>query len=372
MKYAIIGIVLAINLGASAQAAGPGATDPQADTGSGVAQPASPAAADPGTTGGGAQQASPVAADQGATGGAAPPASPAAADPHAVGTSGDAQAAGPVVVETRGGSGGSEAQATSPRAIDLHTGATGSNAQVASPGPVALEAHAGSNGIDAQATSPGAIDLHASTTSSDADTPSPLAIELHAGSSGAGAQIEYIFNGYVTARISGDWLRFNTSFNTINFDTLDLSYSGGADWATGGAFIDIHPLKNGWFLSGGVFQGDRNATFAGTPVNDVIIEGVAFTPAEVGTVMGEAKLPSTSPFVGIGWDQAQHDRSGLTFRFVAGAAFGGAKVTLWDVGPYADTAPVQEWAAQEQAVAQKDVEPWNAYPVIQLGIGYRF
>ncbi len=314
MKYTIVGIAFALNLGANAQAADPVAADLKA---SATAQTASPVAVDlhAGTSGGGAQAASPVA------------------------------------VDLQAGAADGGTQTASAAAIDLQTDAAGGGAQAAS--PIAADPNAGTSGGDAPVTS-------------------PFAVELHAGTSGGGVQAEFVFNGYFTGRVSGDWLQISHSFNTINFDTIDIAYSGTADWATAGVFVDLHPLKDGWFVSGGAFQGNRNATFGGVPTNNVIIDGYTFTPADIGTVSGEAKLPSTSPFVGLGWDQAQHARSGMTFRVLAGAAFGGAKVTLSDAGPYSDTVPVQTWLAQEQAYAQSKAEPWKAYPVVQLGIGYRF
>ena len=346
MKFAIFGFALAFSLGASAQTASTGTADGNSGIAGGGAQAASPGSADssPATTAGTAQAAGAPESDT-ATTSAAQTAAPDAAGANAAQATGVAQAAGP--------SAGS-------------AGVT----QTANPGPA--EGSTASTGGGAQTAGPNAIDLHAGTTAKAADTAGPIALELHAGSSGAGAQAEFIFNDYITARVSGDWLRVSASFNAVDLNTIDIAYSGTANWTTVGAFLDVHPFRNGWFVSGGAFQGARNASFAGAPTGDVVIDGITFTPADIGTVMGEANLPSTSPFVGLGWDEAQHDRSGVTFRFMGGAAFGAPKVHLWDVGPYSDTPQIQEWLATEEAQAQSDADPWKAYPVVQVGIGYRF
>ena len=387
MKYTIFGVALAFSLGANAQTAGPAAADLQAGTSGSAAQAANPVAADSqvGTTGDAAPAASPVAPQAGTTGGTAQTATPVAVDSQAATTGGAMQTASPVAGTPQADTTSTPAQA-SPVAAASPADTNGGAMQAAS-SRTAVPPKDTTAGAP-QAAGPGAIDLHPDTTGSttqgpaaaaapgatggEARTASPFAVEIHAGSSGAGGQVEVVFNDYLTARVSGDWLRFSASFNAIDFETIDIAYSGRADWATVGVFADLHPFRNGWFISGGVFQGDRNASFAGAPTSDVIIEGMTFTPADIGTVMGEAKLTSTSPFVGLGWDEAQLDRSGLTFRFLAGAAFGAPKVTLWDVGPYADTGPVQTWIAQEQADAQSEADAWKAYPVVQLGIGYRF
>jgi hypothetical protein len=200
-----------------------------------------------------------------------------------------------------------------------------------------------------------------------AQAASPIAVDLHGGTTGGGVEIQYFASDYFAARVSGDWFDISHGFNTS-----DIAYSGRANWATVGVFGDVHPFKNGWLLSAGVFQGQRKASLTGAPTGDITINGTPFTPAEVGSVKGEAKLASTSPFVGLGWDSAQHAHSGVTFRALAGAAFGGPKVSLSDSGPAAGTAPVQSWLAQEQADAQSKVNVLSTYPVVQLGVGYRF
>jgi hypothetical protein len=218
-------------------------------------------------------------------------------------------------------------------------------------------------GGEAQAQGPGP----AAPDAEAAEAPGPFAIDIHGGSTGGGAAIEYVVNGYLVARVSGDWLGVSHGF-----DTSDATFSGHANWATVGLFADVHPFNDGWFLSGGVYQGARNASVSGRTTKDVVVDGVTLTPADIGQVNGEARLDNTSPFAGVGWDQAQHVRRGFTFRFLAGAAFGGAKLRLWDNGPNAGTEPVQKWIAQEQADAQSKADPWKAYPVVQLGVGYRF
>ena len=200
-----------------------------------------------------------------------------------------------------------------------------------------------------------------------AEAASPVAVDLHVGTTGAGAQVEYFVNGYIAGRVSGDWLHVSHGFSTS-----DAAYSGRADLATVGVFGDLHPFKTGWLVSAGVFQGERKASLTGAPTGDVTINGVPLTPAQLGSVQGQARLARTSPFVGLGWDSAQHATSGLTFRALAGAAFGGPKVSLTDQGPMAGLAAVQAWAAKEQADAQSKVNALQAYPVVQLGLGYRF
>jgi hypothetical protein len=273
-----------------------------------------------------------------------------------------AHAAGSGDVAPNPDAGDGAAQAVAPITLIAQTGADTAQTPTTETVPVA-----GASGGETQTPGPTPAAPKQNASADDADAPGPLAFDIHGGTTGGGAEIEYVFNGYLAARVSGDWIGISHDFTTS-----DADFTGRANWGTVGAFIDLHPFDNGWFLSGGVYQGARNASVSGVTTKDVTVDGVTLTPSDIGTVMGEARLDNTSPFVGLGWDQAQHERSGFTFRFLAGAAFGGAKLTLWDDGPNADTEPVQEWIAQEQAEAQSKADPWKAYPVIQLGVGYRF
>lgn len=196
---------------------------------------------------------------------------------------------------------------------------------------------------------------------------SPIAVDLHAGTTGVGAQIEYVANAYFAGRLSGDWLDIGHNFQASN-----ITYSGRAKWMTVGVFGDFHPFKNGWLVSAGAYHGMRKASATSAQVDDVVFNGMHVPAAEIGSVRGKAKLARTSPFVGLGWDGAQHAHRGVTFRALAGADFGDPKVTLSDSGPAAGAAQLQHWLAKEQAEAQSKVGMLKAYPVVQLGVAYRF
>ncbi len=311
MKYAIIGLALAFSFGADARAD-------------------SPSAPAPSTNGNDAQAAAPQAAADSAA----------------------AAAASTTGSETKT----ADSQAPAANAITVTPSASSNAAQA--PGP--------------QAPADSVVAAKPGTTGDASQTPSRFALELHGGTTGVGGQAEFIVNDYLTGRVSGDWLGVDVSANTINLDDVDIKYAGRGNWTTVGVFADVHPFKSGWFLSGGVFQGNRNASFAGVPTQNIVIDGMTFTPDQIGTLHGTAKLPGTSPFAGLGWDQAQHSRRGWAFRFLAGAAFGGPKVTLWDVGPNSGLPIVQQWTLKEEADAQNQVNGYKVYPVVQLGVGYRF
>jgi hypothetical protein len=196
---------------------------------------------------------------------------------------------------------------------------------------------------------------------------SPIAVDVHAGTTGFGVQGQYFINPYLSARVTGDWFDYNHSLSSS-----DINYSGKVKFQTFGLFADLHPFKNGWFVSGGFYQGDRKASLTGVPTANVVINGVSYTPAQIGTVRGDATLSSTAGFVGFGWDGAQHDKKGLHPRVTVGAAFGSPKISLTATGPAANTAAVQSYVAQEQAQAQHDADYLKVYPVVTVGLGYRF
>src|SRR5207248_60790 len=150
---------------------------------------------------------------------------------------------------------------------------------------------------------------------------------------------QYKVNDYIGLRASGDWLGYSR-----NFSSSDLRYGGRATWATFGAFGDIHPFKNGFFLSGGAYFGDRKVTLNATPNGNVTVNGVVLTPAQIGQLHGEGKLSSSAPFAGLGWDSTFNSKGGLGFKGLIGVAFSDdPSVSITASGPAASQPALQPY-----------------------------
>lgn len=196
-----------------------------------------------------------------------------------------------------------------------------------------------------------------------------LAVGGNIGTPGVGAELQYKLNDNFVVRGGGDWM---------NFD-FDRTYSG-VDYSlklktgTGGAFVDWHPGGGGFFLSGGSYFGERKARLNGRPTGPTQIGDLTFTPEQIGTIRGDIRMSSTQPFVGLGWDNTFVRDSRWGFRVLGGVSFSDApRVDLTAVdGTLASDPTFQAELQKEEADVRDDAKGFKYYPVVQVGVNYRF
>lgn len=201
------------------------------------------------------------------------------------------------------------------------------------------------------------------------DQPGKFALGVQAGTPGAGLQAQFAVNDYIVLRGSYDVLQWEAD------DAYDgIDYEADIDFQSPGAFVDLHPFKNPFFVSAGAYFGDRGVDLNATPTENVNIGGATFTPEQVGRLTGRIELESTAPFLGLGFDNTFTHDGHWGFRLLAGAAFGDApQVDLNSTGGSLSDEPLfQERVEQEEQDVQQDADNYKVLPVIQMGLNYRF
>ena len=121
--------------------------------------------------------------------------------------------------------------------------------------------------------------------------------------------------------------------------------------------------------------GDRKVDLKATPAlaGTIKVDGQSFPVTEVGEVNGTADFGSPAPFVGLGWDNTFYTVHRIGIRAVAGVIFGDdPKVSLHPVGPFAANPVVMSDVQAEQSSLEHDVHDYRYYPVVQIGLNYRF
>jgi len=198
---------------------------------------------------------------------------------------------------------------------------------------------------------------------------SRFALGAQVGTPGAGVQLLYSLNDYVVLRGGYDVLKWDSDQTYKG-----IEYEADVDFQSPGAFVDLHPFKNGFFVSGGAYFGDRGVDINATPDDNVNIGGRAFTPAQVGALTGRIDLESTAPFVGLGYDNTFTRNGRLGFRLLAGAAFGDAPQVALDStgGLFSDDPRFRVRLDTEEQDIQADADHYKVLPVVQVGLNYRF
>lgn len=196
-----------------------------------------------------------------------------------------------------------------------------------------------------------------------------VAVGANVGTTGVGLEAQLSLGPIFVLRANIDQLDHDID---EAYDGID--YSGAFAFDTVGGFVDLHPFGNAFLISGGAYLGDRDISLGATPKTPVEIGGTTYTPSQVGTLSGAIKLQDVAPFVGVGWDDTFTRRSPWGFRAIAGVAFSDTPEVALDSsgGSLSNNATFQDRLDDEARDIQDDVEGYGFFPVIQVGLNYRF
>lgn len=182
---------------------------------------------------------------------------------------------------------------------------------------------------------------------------------------------------------------FNILGYSRHFNKDGVDYGAHLGFRTIEAHYDIFPRAGGFHISPGLLA------YLGNPITaNALIPGTkSFTlgghtyfgaPSNTTTVAGHINFDQVSPTATIGWGNLVHrDSKRFTVSFEVGAAFQGAPRTTLNFGGNVCDSPgvncrsaasdptVQANIASEQRKINKSLAPFQVYPIISLGFGYK-
>lgn len=161
-----------------------------------------------------------------------------------------------------------------------------------------------------------------------------------------------------------------------------IEYDGEASLRTATALLDWHPGSRGFRLTGGLVYNSTEITGSSLPPASGVYDiGGVLVPADLlGTLDGEVDFDPVVPYAGLGWGRAPGSGSGFGVSLDLGVIFQGeGEVTLTPVIPAGSPLndPIARQALQilierEEQDLQDDIADYDMYPVVSLGISYRF
>ncbi len=191
---------------------------------------------------------------------------------------------------------------------------------------------------------------------------------LTGGTLGVGPQIGMVIvPNKLDARLNFGYLHY--SYNTTSDGVY---YDGHLKLQNVGLLGDWHPMGGAFRLTAGLFYNDNKFDLTGQPSGGTYtINGNTYTAAQAGTVTASVDFNSVAPYVGFGWGD-NSDGAGLHFTSDFGVMYQGtpsAHVTA--TGAAANPALASDVQAA-QAKLQSDLNNFKWYPVVQVGLVYRF
>ena len=193
------------------------------------------------------------------------------------------------------------------------------------------------------------------------------AVEIYGGAATTGAEIgvAQTLSDAVTGR-----LEYNALSYTRTFSSSSIDYNAKLKASNAGVYLDYF-VVGGFRVSGGALIGSRKIHGTAKSTGGTVkINGVIYPATAADTLDFDAKFPTVTPYLGIGYGHGD-TTPGLHLYADAGVAYGRAKVTLSPSASLASKVNPSDLSG-EQASAQDSANGLRAYPVLKIGINYRF
>jgi len=204
-----------------------------------------------------------------------------------------------------------------------------------------------------------------------ADSPDTggLAVTARISTLGLGLELVAPLSERLNLRVAG-------AVGGLNYNDTqsDVDYSVEARLRTGAALLDWHPAGGGFRFSAGVMYNGNELEGEARPRTATEIGDIEFSPEEIGTLRASVEFPALAGYVGIGFGNAAARGSRWTVLFDIGVMFHAEPdLTLTADGTQADH-PLfrQELEKERQNIEDDYGRLARFYPVISLGLGFRF
>lgn len=194
-------------------------------------------------------------------------------------------------------------------------------------------------------------------------------VSARASTLGLGADVGYAFNDYLNVRVG-----FNNYTRDYETTEDDIDYDFDLELDSKTVMIDFHPFGGSFRLTAGMLDNNNELNGQAVSAGDYEIGGATYTSAEIGTLYSNVKLGESNPlYVGLGFAQALGE-SDWGFTFDVGMVMMGKPVlTLTPEGGTLVSDPnFQADLEEEEQAAQADLDDFENYPVIALGLTFQF
>lgn len=171
--------------------------------------------------------------------------------------------------------------------------------------------------------------------------------------------------GYLTYSYSGSTrdMKYNLSMKTNIYDAL----------------LDWYPKEDSAFrvTAGLAYNGNKiDVQARSSATGSYTVNGNTYDAASVGKVTGKVDFGKVAPYLGVGWSNRASAEKGWSFSTDVGVLFQGSpRSTLNSSGCTAPAPMCSQFAsdvARENAALTDEAGRFKAYPVLRVGVSYKF
>ena len=194
------------------------------------------------------------------------------------------------------------------------------------------------------------------------------------GTTGVGGHVVIPLRPNLQARVGLGYLTYSYSGST-----RDMKYDLSMKTNTYDALLDWYPKQDSSFrvTAGLAYNGNKIDVQAHpNTVGNYTVGGSTYDAASVGKVTGRVDFDKAAPYLGVGWSNRASAEKGWSFSSDVSVLFQGApRSTLQSSGCTASPQVCGQFAsdlARENAALADEVGRFKAYPVVRVGISYKF
>lgn len=190
---------------------------------------------------------------------------------------------------------------------------------------------------------------------------------------GVGLEYTRPLNKYFTARFGINGFDYDKTI-----DESGVNYDATLELRSGSAIADYHPWAAVFRISGGVLYNGNKFTIKAKPSNGTLdFNGTTYNAADVSSASGKIDFQPISPYIGIGWGSSPTSNSTWSFEADIGAIYQGTpdaslSVVCGGTLNAAQCAQLKNDVAAERVQLQDTISDFKWYPVVSVGVSYKF
>lgn len=211
-----------------------------------------------------------------------------------------------------------------------------------------------------------AIVLAATCVTAPAAAAEAFGAGVRVGTLGVGIEASWQPLPYLDLRIGGNTFELDDTGiqSGIPYDstlTLETAYVAGS----------FHFPDSPMRVTAGVYANGNELLMINDDGNDLDIGGIVYPGAGIGTLTSVTSFASTAPYIGIGFDITLKGRLGMTLD-LGMLLQGEPEVTLMADGALAQDPLFQASLEAERRQLENEMNDLKVWPVLSLGLVYRF
>jgi hypothetical protein len=197
-----------------------------------------------------------------------------------------------------------------------------------------------------------------------------VALAAKAGSTGIGADLTIRVAPTINVRLGGQ-----TYTRSETRTEQEIEYDAELRLLSGQVLLDVHPGGRGFRISGGAIVNGNEVTAVSTEDAVYRINGVPYPVGLVGTLSGRVDTNEIAPYFGIGCGNAVAPGGPWRLALDVGAFYQGkprVSLTAHPILPILLPERFQDDLEAERRDIEDDLDSYRFYPVLSVGVSYRF